>query len=531
MNGQDEDNLNTKVEQNIEYLAAIELGSHEVILEIMEAGPGGKLKEIESLSRTINLGSDSYRLGYITNDNVQLLLSTLRDFRKKLDVYPDVKIRLACTSAIREASNKMFILDQVRNQCRLDLEILSNREELSGMIRAVRHKMSDFNDKTLQPTLLLDIGAGSTQLTLFDEGKFVFTQNILLGSLRVRDRLAVLEQHTLDFKALMREYISGDLDYYRSFVPVKKAYSNFVLVGNLISTWRSLANLEMEGTVVLSLECFNSLFDQVTNSSTLQLMENFEISEEQASILLPMSMLIKEVFEMTGLTEVVLPDASLADGLLVELAEKQGIVARDLRSEEDAENFAREIAKRHYTNRDHVMQVEKLALLLFDQLQVQHGLLPRHRFILKIAAIMHNIGKFFNVKQDGDIAYQLIKSSELVGLSETEIEILALLVKYHSEKLENILMCDLRLSSEDQLVLIKLIIILALANSLDTGHRLKVRGLRTEQTKKHITVFLESDQDLTLESWSVQRPAAYYKEVFGKELRFIIQDNRGAFLG
>lgn len=516
------------VEREIDYLAAIELGSHEVILKILEAGPGDRLREVESLSRTINLGSDSYRLGYITNENVQLLLSSLKDFKKKIDVYPNAEVSLACTSAIREASNKMFILDQVKNQCGLNLEILSNREELSGMIRAVRYKMPDFNSKTLQPTLLLDIGAGSTQLTLFDQGDFLFTQNILLGSLRVRDRLSVLEQHTIDFQALMREYISGDLDYYRSFVPVKKAYSNFVLVGNLISTWRSLANLDMEGTVALSLDSFNSLFDQITNFSTLQLMEEFEISEEQASILLPMSMVIKEVFEMTGLKEVLLPDAGLADGLLVGLAENRGIIARDPSAEADTENFARAIARRHYTNRDHVMQVEKLALLLFDQLQSQHGLSPRHRFILKIAAILHNIGKFFNVKQDGDIAYQLIKSSDLVGLSNREIEILALLVKYHSEKLDKILADELKLSQEDQLVLIKLIVILALANSLDTGHRLKVRQLKTEQKKRHVTIFLESDQDLTLESWSVQRPAAYYKEVFGKELRFVIQSDGGS---
>ncbi len=507
---------------NHAFLAAIEIGSHEVMLKIAEVFEGGKIQNIETASRTINLGSDSYRLGYITPENIHLLISTVEDFIKKIEMYPDAVISAVCTSAIREAENRIFIIDQIFRETGLEVQILSNREEMAGMNLAVRYTMPEFDELTGEPTLLLDIGAGSTQLTLFDEQQFLFTQNILLGSLRVRDRLAVLEQHTADFQALMQEYISGDLDYYRSFVPKKTDYKHFVLIGNLLSTWRYLAGLDLRGTVALHIDVFERLFQEITNSSTLSLIEKYSITEEQSSILLPMSMVIKEVFELTKLDQVLLPDATLADGLNVSQAKMLGFIAEDDKTMQDAISFAKEIARRHHTDRRHIRQVENLAMQLFDQLQSEHGLSQRERHLLKIACILHNIGKFFTVKQDGDVAYQLVKSADLAGLSNQEIELIALLVKYHSVNTENLITADLHISDENHLILIKLSVLLALANALDTGHQVKVKRIRCEIRKKHIKLYLESNQELTLETWSIQNPAKDFREVFGKELRIIV---------
>ena len=227
----------------VSFIAAIEVGSHEVILKIAEVLPDGEISEIESMSRTINLGSNSYRLGYITGENIGILIETLKDFKKIISAYPGIEITVACTSAVREANNSLFLLDQVYRQTGFEIMIYSNRLEIAGMLRAIRQKMPDFDQLTEEPTLFLDIGAGSTQLTLFDKQELTFTQNILLGSLRVRDRLSNLEKHTADFIALMREYISGDLDYYRSFVPKKTDYKNFILVGNDLDIWRYLAEI------------------------------------------------------------------------------------------------------------------------------------------------------------------------------------------------------------------------------------------------------------------------------------------------
>lgn len=508
--------------EKISFLAAIELGSHEVILKIAQVTSDKVISEIESISRTINLGSDSYRLGYTTNVNINLLLEILKDFKKRIAVYPDIKLTIASTSAIRESANSMFVLDQIYNQTGFEVEVLSNREELAGMLRAIRFKMSHFDKVIQEPTLLLDIGAGSTQLTLFDEEKFLFTQNLLLGSLRVRDRLANLEKHTADFQSLMQEYISGDIDYYRSFVPKKTSYENFVLIGNSLNVWRYLLELPLNGTVELKAKEFYKLYDEITKNSMFSLIEKYDITEEQASILLPMSMVIKELFEFTGLARVIIPDVTLADGLLSQLAENLKLTPIDQRPNFDTLSFARQVARRHYTDKEHINQVELLSLQLFDQLKSEHKLSNRYRFILQIAAILHNIGKFFTIKQDGIIAYQLIKTTDLVGLTNQEIEMIALLVRHHSDSLEELTAKKGSLTAQDHLILVKLSIILAMANSLDTGHQTKIKNITTQKKKNHIKVFLQSNQDLTLETWSFQKPAAYFEDVFGKELRLSI---------
>ncbi|NLM19878.1 MAG: HD domain-containing protein [Clostridiaceae bacterium] len=506
----------------VSFIAAIEVGSHEVILKIAEVLPDGEISEIESMSRTINLGSNSYRLGYITGENIGILIETLKDFKKIISAYPGIEITVACTSAVREANNSLFLLDQVYRQTGFEIMIYSNRLEIAGMLRAIRQKMPDFDQLTEEPTLFLDIGAGSTQLTLFDKQELTFTQNILLGSLRVRDRLSNLEKHTADFIALMREYISGDLDYYRSFVPKKTDYKNFILVGNDLDIWRYLAEIPLIGTAELSVEKFEELFDIIIHNSSFELIRIFDINQEQATLLLPVSMVIKEMFEFTGLDRVILPDVILADGLIAKKAEQLNLIEKDLRPLNDTLSFARQIAKRHHTNLKHIEQVEKLAMQLFDQFQAQHGLDRQHRFILRVAAILHNIGKFFTVKQDGEIAYEMIKSSDLIGLTNQEVELIALLVKHHSDDFFTLNYEEILLTSEEQLNFVKLAVLLSMANALDTGHKSKVKKITTEVRKRHIKVILESNQDLTLESWSFQKTARYFQEIFGIELRLSI---------
>ncbi len=507
------------------FIAAIEVGSHETILKIAEITNQNSIKEIESVSRTINLGSDSYRYGYITNENIHLLIETLKDFKGIIASYPHAKIIAAATSALREATNQLFLLDQVENRTGIKIRVLSNREEMAGMNSAIRFKMPKFNDYIKKPTLLLDIGAGSTQLTLFDKGLFVFTQNILLGSLRVRDRLAVLEQHTLDFKALMKEYITGDLDYYRTFVPKRMGYHYFILVGNMLSTWRYLAKLELMGTVVLEKQKFDELYEEITNASTFLLIQKYEISEEQASILLPMSMVIKELFEVTKVDSIVIPDVSLADGILINMAEDLKIIPKSNSNDLDAISFAKHIAKRHHTDIRHIKQVERLSLLLFDKLEPEHKLSPRYRFLLQIAAIFHNIGKFFTVKQDGDIAYQLIKSTDISGMTDEEVELVAQLVKHHSKPIQALEHLDAFHNQESIMAMYKLSVILSMANALDTGHKLKVKNIDIEIKKKKVKLYIESNQEITLETWSFQKPAKYFYEVFGKEVNLIKKVN------
>ncbi|MGI6767349.1 MAG: HD domain-containing protein [Lentihominibacter sp.] len=509
------------------FIAAIEVGSHETILKITEVLPDGKISEIDSMSRMINLGSDSYRLDYITDENIGTLIDVLKDFKKMIAVYPDIEVIAACTSAVREANNRLFLIDQVYQQTGLEIMIYSNRLEVGEMLRAIRYKIPDFNQMTEEPTLILDIGAGSTQLTLFDKQELLFTQNILLGSLRVRDTLSTLEKHTADFISLMFEYISGDLDYYRSFVPKKTDYKNFLLVGNDLSLWRYLSGLPLTGTAELTAKKFEELFDIIINNSVYDLISKFDISEEQATLLLPVSMVIMEMFEFTGLDRVILPDVILADGLIVKKAEELGLIEKDQRQLNDALSFAGQIAKRHHTNLKHTEQVEELAMQLFDQFQEQHGLESRHRFILRLAAVLHNIGKFFTVKQDGEIAYEMIKSSDLIGISNQELELIALLVRHHSDDLFTLNYEEIFLAPREQLTFVKLAVLLGMANALDTGHKSKVKKITTEVRKRHIKVILESDQDLTLESWSFQKIAKDFQKIFGTELRLSVVSEKG----
>lgn len=95
-------------------------------------------------------------------DNIGTLIEVLKDFKKRVSIYPDIEVIAACTSAVREANNRLFLIDQVYQQTGLEIVIYSNRLEVGEMLRAIRHKIPEFDEMTEEPTLILDIGAGST---------------------------------------------------------------------------------------------------------------------------------------------------------------------------------------------------------------------------------------------------------------------------------------------------------------------------------------------------------------------------------
>jgi exopolyphosphatase/guanosine-5'-triphosphate,3'-diphosphate pyrophosphatase len=116
----------------------------------------------------------------------------------------------------------------------------------------------------------------------------------------------------------------------------------------------------------------------------------------------------------------------------------------------------------------------------------------------------------------------MIKSSDLIGISNQEIELIALLVRHHSADFFSLNHEEIFLSAQEQLNFVKLAVLLSMANALDTGHKSKVKKITTEVRKRHIKVILESDQDLTLEAWSFQKIAKSFQKIFGIELRLSV---------
>ncbi|WP_241433557.1 hypothetical protein [Listeria floridensis] len=220
---------------NSKFFAAITVGSQNVILKIMDIR---KQELLEYVKAEVSIGTDIYNGGKIEARTVQQVAEALRGFVQLLKEYGVEDYRAVTVSSVQEASNADYIKEQIRIQTGLWLEGISNGMERFLHNQAAAWRTPDFSTLIQEGTMLIDIGTGSIQLTVYDEGNFMFSRNIKLGPLRVRELLAKLKGETSNFKDLLEDYIFSKIRDYAQFAPKNVDYKHFILIGTELLSFK-----------------------------------------------------------------------------------------------------------------------------------------------------------------------------------------------------------------------------------------------------------------------------------------------------
>ena len=189
--------------------------------------------------------------------------------------------------------------------------------------------------------------------------------------------------------------------------------------------------------------------------------------------------------------------------------------------ENDIISTSRNMAKRYRCHSTHSELVEQYALLIFDAMKKYHGMEKRERLLLQIAAIIHACGKFISVKNANECAYNIIMSTEIIGISHMEREIIANVVRYNIRDFDyNRMKMESQYESPESrnevtITIAKLTAILRLANSMDRGHLHKLMDCQAAVKKGKLVVKTEYPGDLTLEAVSFEQKAEFFEEIFG----------------
>lgn len=493
--------------------AVIDVGSHEIQMKVAEISKGEPPRIIDSVSQTLPIGSDTYASGRISQPILNSCLQILGKMVRDLKAYNIKASRILATSAFREAENRAVALEQIAGRCGLQVEILSNAEERYYHILGIIGKMPTFKDLVNQGTMLADIGAGSIQLSVYDQGQFAFTQNMLLGSLRIRDLLADLEKRTTDMSLLMEEYISSDLATYHQLEPKGIVYKNLIVAGNETSYLKKLAGLEPR--LLLTGKDFRQVYQKLQNIRDLDLSLEYDIPAEHASLLLPLAIIINKLINYTNVDKVFMPAASLCDGIILDYAGQVKKYLPDYDLSGDLISECRHLARRFKVNRKHSEAVEKFALQIFDETKRLHRMGSRQKLMLQVATLLHETGKYVNMSRHHMRTFNIIMASDLIGLSRREQEIVAWTARFHGDVVSFKLPGYENLSLEDQLIIAKLAAILRLADALDAGHKQKITGLQIKWDESSLLLLLDTVRDVTLEIWTIEIKGRLFNELFG----------------
>jgi exopolyphosphatase/guanosine-5'-triphosphate,3'-diphosphate pyrophosphatase len=502
-------------------IAVVDMGASAIRLVVAEAGPG-TMRIVEEVSRGVLLGKDTFTHGRLVAATIEATLKALEGFRRIMDTYGVVRYRAVATSAVREASNADAFLDRVRLRTGIDVEVIDGSEENRLTYMAVRNRLKDHPALQDGQALLVEVGGGSADISYLRKGQPTNSGTYPLGSIRMRQALASWQgSHEQGARLLVRQ-IHNVVDDIRREMPLKEAKHFIALGGDVrFAAARILGNDLPAGTApVLERDQFVAFCDEVIAFDVEQIAEQFRLPPSEAETLVPALLAYRELLLATGADRVTVPDASLRAGLLLDLAAvDDGQGGEDFRKQVLASAGARGEKYRYDTA--HARKVADLSVRLFEELKTEHGLDDRHRLLLEVAALLHDIGNYVNIRGHHKHTQYLLSVSEIFGLSQDDMAVVSNVARYHRRA------CPAKshlpytaLDRDSRIVVNKLSAILRLANALDADHLQKVKDVRVVPEDSDWYLEVEGAGDLTMERLASVARSDYLTEVFGRKVLF-----------
>lgn len=494
--------------------AAIDVGSRDVTMKIFEITARKGYRILDYVSTILELGSDTYQDGYISQESVDRLTDILIGFAKKMKEYGTTEYCAYATSAVREAKNNIMVLDLIKLRTGIDVKILSNSEHRFLMYKGLSVKEENFEKIVEKNTAIVDMGAGNVQISLMNNGKLTATQSIPIGALRVRERLKSFRIDRRNLERAMEEFISNEIETFRHYYLGGKEIKNVIAIGDEIDRLISLAP-ELGITDHLNEKQLNTIFDKLISKNPMDLAMEFNIPYERATLLLPAAMIYGIFLKQAKADLIWTPRVDLCDGMIVERLEKSKKLTFQRNFEDDIRSMVQQIAKRYRCDNVHNYNVSAIACQIFDKTKKIHGLGKTERLQLEIAAILHDCGKFINMMNAGANSYIIIMSTEIMGISHKEREEIANIIKYNSMALPDYREVRGELGDTDYMKIAKLTAILRIANAMDRSHKQKANSYSITLKDKQLVITIDTLYDLALEHGLFDDKADFFTKVYG----------------
>lgn len=502
-----------------EPMAVIDIGSNSIRMAIGQMRPSGKLEILERLRRAVRLGQDTFRTGRLRAETMRSALTILRDYRHVLNTYGISRIRAVATSAVREATNGDTFIDRIFMATGLDVSVISVTEEGRLTVSAVRDAVGE---KMLGhgKALVVEVGGGSTTLNLLDRGEIVVSQSLPTGSIRMQEMLVTSAERADQAAKLIQQQIVSAISAFKSLLPLKSVQS-FVAVGG-DARWAAAQVGTPLGTnqlVAVAQDALDKLLDKCRLQMADELARAYKLPFTDAETITPALLVYQVLLKATRAKRMVVTEVSLRDGLLLDLSRSASGVQDELVRREIIQS-AQMVAQKYRIDMQHAEQSRLLATRLFDQLANEHRLGPRHRLLLEVAAILHEVGTFVSSRAHHKHSYYLIANSEILGVTPDELVMVANIARYHRRSRPKPSHPDyITLPRERRMIVNKLAALLRVADALDISRTQPISDFEARIDNNGLILSVRTGADLTLEHHSLDEKSDMFQDIYGLDVR------------
>ena len=426
---------------DVKTLAAIDVGTnsiHMVIVQIKTSIPSFTV--IESEKTTVRLGERCAQTGNLTEDAMKRSLEALKRCQEICRTLKVEEIIAVATSATREAPNGNEFISRIYEELGLHIEIISGQEEARRIYLGVISAM-ELND---EPHLLIDIGGGSTEMILGDGRDPAYLSSTKIGAVRLTDLFITSDPISQTEYDNLLGYIHGSIDRptddLRSLLKDKADGKVLKAIGTsgTIETLAILHSKEKTGLVPNPLQGYEIPFADLENIVLRLRRANLEertamVRQKRAEIILAGALVLLETMRLLGVPKITLCQRALREGLVVDWMIRHGYIEDGWRYQSTVRDRSiLKLAYKYGIDLEYAKQVADHALSLFDQTKgIFHEWDDEERHLLWAAAMLHNSGHHVSHDAHHKHSYYLIRNGELLGYTESEIEAIANLARYH----------------------------------------------------------------------------------------------------
>lgn len=282
---------------------AIDIGTNAARLLVGEVEKEGEHSFVKKISYTrvpLRLGEEVFEDGKISKKKTEDFVKTIQAFKLISEIFDVKRLRAVATSAMREASNAKKIIEKIKDETGVEIEVISGTEEAELIFGTFF--LLDF-DKTM-PFIVIDVGGGSTEVSVFESGERVASKSFEIGTLR-----------------LLKEKVKNDIwseihNWIASHVDLKSPHQIFGTGGNINKVHKLLGAGHMES---VSLKALKALNEELASLSVSERVDQFQLKPDRADVIVPALIIYIYILEELKSKKITVPKIGLSDGMIYKM--------------------------------------------------------------------------------------------------------------------------------------------------------------------------------------------------------------------
>lgn len=498
--------------------AVIFLGADAVSMMVAEQTAQGT-RVLDVLSQPVELAYDVFTASCISRDTIDRCVQITQGYNELLAEYRlagKVEVRLLATNILLDVRNMDTLVNRMQITCGLQLEVMDDGEMTRLLYLNTRNLIDNHSELAEKRVLVLHVGPGNTRLLLFDKGRISYYASYRMGAHRTGIAIgdAAEMAGTESESALIREHIRGIMEQvsYDIEDDLPEPPDALVIYG---PDFHVISSPLAQGNQV-SIDSLTRLAHEISATPPSQRPARYKEDYASVCALLPAALIYLAVARDFEPRSIMFPAEEFSHAFLRNLMPGRH---DDLALEEEVVHFSVLLANHYRVDKAHGQQIRRLTMTLFDQLQDLHGLTRHDRLLLKVAAILHEVGSYINPKKHHQHSQYIILNSEIFGLSRADVEVVGLLARYHRHGAPTIAEPTYALLNQaDRLRVQKLAALLRVAEAMERAHSRRIRSFSVRTNARRLELLVPDVSDLTLENLALRTKGALFTDIFGYDI-------------